>query len=130
MAKTTLTPTEIKAQVKGLKEMLKQQRAELKPLQDAVKEATKAEAAAKKEADKAVAVAQKSAAAAAAKDNYDVQYSSDPDATTQAQLNAIFEQRSYDAPESRARLARFRERFCAFDDGQAARRVITTVMVP
>ncbi|MDD2858818.1 MAG: bifunctional glycosyltransferase family 2 protein/CDP-glycerol:glycerophosphate glycerophosphotransferase [Candidatus Nanopelagicales bacterium] len=51
-------------------------------------------------------------------------------ATTQAQLNSIFEQRSYEAPESRARLARFRERFCAFDDGQAARRVITTVMVP
>lgn len=51
-------------------------------------------------------------------------------AVTQAQLDAVFEEQAYASAESQARLARFRERFCSYDDGQAARRVIATVMTP
>jgi CDP-glycerol glycerophosphotransferase (TagB/SpsB family) len=45
-------------------------------------------------------------------------------ATTQAQLTEILGSGSYAAPEHAARLHTFRDRFCEFDDGHAAERVV------
>jgi CDP-glycerol glycerophosphotransferase (TagB/SpsB family) len=50
-------------------------------------------------------------------------------AKNQAQLNDIFASKSYASDESNARLKAFRNRFCEFDQGNAAQRVIELVML-
>jgi len=47
-----------------------------------------------------------------------------PIAATEAELTAIMASKRFDSEESLARLARFRELFCEFDDGRAAARVV------
>lgn len=51
-------------------------------------------------------------------------------ARNQRQLTEMLVRRTYDNEDARARRAAFRERFCQFDDGRAAERVIRTVMLP
>jgi len=51
-------------------------------------------------------------------------------AVNQAELVKIFVNREFERGDSGERLARFRERFCTFDDGQAARHIIERVMLP
>jgi CDP-glycerol glycerophosphotransferase (TagB/SpsB family)/glycosyltransferase involved in cell wall biosynthesis len=50
-------------------------------------------------------------------------------ATNQAELNEIFARQGYASPESSAKLAAFRARFCEFDRGNAAQQVIEQVML-
>ncbi len=52
-----------------------------------------------------------------------------PVARTQAELTEILSERSYETTEARAALARFRERFCEFDDGLASERVARRVFL-
>ncbi len=51
-------------------------------------------------------------------------------ARNQRRLTEILIERTYDGDEARALRAAFRQRFCTFDDGRAAERVIRTVMLP
>ncbi|MFA7322723.1 MAG: bifunctional glycosyltransferase family 2 protein/CDP-glycerol:glycerophosphate glycerophosphotransferase [Candidatus Nanopelagicales bacterium] len=50
-------------------------------------------------------------------------------ASNQAQLNAIMSNAEYQSAENRQRLAEFRRRFCSYDQGTAAKRVIEQVML-
>ncbi|MEU6575951.1 bifunctional glycosyltransferase family 2 protein/CDP-glycerol:glycerophosphate glycerophosphotransferase [Streptomyces sp. NPDC046805] len=52
-----------------------------------------------------------------------------PVARTPGELARIFRDGSYAGPESRALRAAFRERFCEFDDGLAAERVVRRVLL-
>ncbi|MFF9378569.1 CDP-glycerol glycerophosphotransferase family protein [Streptomyces griseoluteus] len=49
--------------------------------------------------------------------------------TSQAELIALLESDAYRSPESTARRAAFRRRFCEFDDGRAAERVVRQVFL-
>jgi CDP-glycerol glycerophosphotransferase (TagB/SpsB family) len=51
-------------------------------------------------------------------------------ARNQRQLTDILASGAFDGGEARALRAAFRARFCQYDDGQAAQRVIRTVMLP
>ncbi|MGV4986152.1 bifunctional glycosyltransferase/CDP-glycerol:glycerophosphate glycerophosphotransferase [Streptomyces sp. NPDC001709] len=50
-------------------------------------------------------------------------------ARTPEELAAVFRDGSYAGPEARAFRAAFRERFCEFDDGRAAERVVRRVLL-
>ncbi|MEW2181331.1 bifunctional glycosyltransferase family 2 protein/CDP-glycerol:glycerophosphate glycerophosphotransferase [Streptomyces sp. NPDC005406] len=50
-------------------------------------------------------------------------------ATTTDELARIFNDGSWDSPESRELLAAFRARFCPYDDGRAAERVVRRVLL-
>ncbi|MEU0336918.1 bifunctional glycosyltransferase family 2 protein/CDP-glycerol:glycerophosphate glycerophosphotransferase [Streptomyces sp. NPDC006193] len=50
-------------------------------------------------------------------------------ARTPAELAAVFRDGSYAGPRARALRAAFRERFCEFDDGRAAERVVRRVLL-
>jgi len=50
-------------------------------------------------------------------------------AVNQAEIVRIFSNEEFDNEQSRERLAAFRARFCSFDDGQAARRIIERAML-
>ncbi|MET8770998.1 CDP-glycerol glycerophosphotransferase family protein, partial [Streptomyces sp. NPDC004658] len=50
-------------------------------------------------------------------------------ARTPEELAAVFRDGSYAGPEARALRAAFRERFCQFDDGRAAERVVRRVLL-
>ncbi|MES9524621.1 bifunctional glycosyltransferase/CDP-glycerol:glycerophosphate glycerophosphotransferase [Streptomyces capoamus] len=50
-------------------------------------------------------------------------------ARTPGELAAVFRDGSYAGPEARALRAAFRERFCQFDDGRAAERVVRRVLL-
>jgi len=50
-------------------------------------------------------------------------------AMNQAELVKIFVNEEFDSVESREKLRAFRARFCSYDDGQAARKVIERVML-
>ncbi|MGW4818678.1 bifunctional glycosyltransferase/CDP-glycerol:glycerophosphate glycerophosphotransferase [Streptomyces sp. NPDC004227] len=52
-----------------------------------------------------------------------------PVVRTPRELAAVFRDGSYAGPESAALRARFRERFCQFDDGRAAERVVRRVFL-
>ncbi|CAL9533975.1 bifunctional glycosyltransferase/CDP-glycerol:glycerophosphate glycerophosphotransferase [Streptomyces sp. enrichment culture] len=52
-----------------------------------------------------------------------------PVARTPDELARVFRDGSYAGPESAALRARFRERFCPFDDGRAAERVVRRVLL-
>ncbi|MET8446943.1 CDP-glycerol glycerophosphotransferase family protein [Streptomyces sp. NPDC005209] len=52
-----------------------------------------------------------------------------PVARTPGELARVFQDGSYRGPESRALRAAFRERFCPFDDGRAAERVVRRVLL-
>ncbi|MFI5973762.1 CDP-glycerol glycerophosphotransferase family protein [Streptomyces sp. NPDC051452] len=52
-----------------------------------------------------------------------------PVARTPEELAAVFRDGSYAGPEAAALRAAFRERFCAFDDGRAAERVVRRVLL-
>ncbi|MFG2359478.1 CDP-glycerol glycerophosphotransferase family protein [Streptomyces sp. NPDC048521] len=52
-----------------------------------------------------------------------------PVARTPEELAAVFRDGSYAGPEARALRAAFRERFCEFDDGRAAERVVRRVLL-
>ena len=52
-----------------------------------------------------------------------------PVARTPQELARVFRDRSYASPESRALRAAFRARFCQFDDGRAAERVVRRVLL-
>ncbi|MGW2492275.1 bifunctional glycosyltransferase/CDP-glycerol:glycerophosphate glycerophosphotransferase [Streptomyces sp. NPDC001606] len=52
-----------------------------------------------------------------------------PVAHTPEELAAIFRDGSYAGPEARALRAAFRQRFCEFDDGRAAERVVRRVLL-
>ncbi|WP_199573820.1 bifunctional glycosyltransferase/CDP-glycerol:glycerophosphate glycerophosphotransferase [Streptomyces murinus] len=52
-----------------------------------------------------------------------------PVARTPEELAAVFRERAYAEAESTALRARFRERFCEFDDGRAAERVVRRVLL-
>lgn len=52
-----------------------------------------------------------------------------PVARTPRELAAVFRDGSYAGPGSRALRAAFRERFCQFDDGRAAERVVRRVLL-
>ncbi|WP_225078673.1 bifunctional glycosyltransferase family 2 protein/CDP-glycerol:glycerophosphate glycerophosphotransferase [Streptomyces sp. CoT10] len=52
-----------------------------------------------------------------------------PVVRTPGELAAVFRDGSYAGPESAALRARFRERFCQFDDGRAAERVVRRVFL-
>ncbi|MFF7328447.1 CDP-glycerol glycerophosphotransferase family protein [Streptomyces sp. NPDC008150] len=52
-----------------------------------------------------------------------------PVTRTPGELAAVFRDGSYRGPSSTAARARFRERFCQFDDGQAAERVVRRVLL-
>ncbi|MGW4445084.1 bifunctional glycosyltransferase/CDP-glycerol:glycerophosphate glycerophosphotransferase [Streptomyces sp. NPDC004682] len=52
-----------------------------------------------------------------------------PVARTPQELARIFREGEYAGPESRELRARFRERFCQFDDGRAAERVVRRVLL-
>ena len=50
-------------------------------------------------------------------------------ATTEEELVEIFREGSYDTPETRRLLRKYRWRFCEFDDGRAAERVVKRVFM-
>ncbi|MDO8731467.1 MAG: bifunctional glycosyltransferase family 2 protein/CDP-glycerol:glycerophosphate glycerophosphotransferase [Actinomycetota bacterium] len=50
-------------------------------------------------------------------------------AVNQAELVKVFVNREFEDRDNQERLAEFRTRFCSFDDGQAARRIIEQVML-
>ncbi|SOD86184.1 CDP-glycerol glycerophosphotransferase family protein [Streptomyces sp. Ag109_G2-15] len=52
-----------------------------------------------------------------------------PVARTPEELARVFRDGSYAGPEAKARRAAFRERFCQFDDGLAAERVVRRVLL-
>ncbi|UFR04173.1 CDP-glycerol glycerophosphotransferase family protein [Streptomyces sp. Go40/10] len=52
-----------------------------------------------------------------------------PVARTPEELAAVFRDGSYAGPDARALRAAFRERFCQFDDGRAAERVVRRVLL-
>ncbi|CAM5426988.1 Glycosyl transferase family A OS=Streptomyces fumanus OX=67302 GN=GCM10018772_08270 PE=3 SV=1 [Streptomyces fumanus] len=52
-----------------------------------------------------------------------------PVARTPGELARVFRDGTYAGPESAARRAAFRERFCEFDDGRAAERVVRRVLL-
>ncbi|MFG2637240.1 CDP-glycerol glycerophosphotransferase family protein [Streptomyces sp. NPDC048362] len=52
-----------------------------------------------------------------------------PVARTPEELAAVFRDGSYAGPQAAALRAAFRERFCAFDDGRAAERVVRRVLL-
>ncbi|MEU4036706.1 bifunctional glycosyltransferase/CDP-glycerol:glycerophosphate glycerophosphotransferase [Streptomyces collinus] len=52
-----------------------------------------------------------------------------PVARTAGELARVFRDGTYAGPESRAARAAFRERFCQFDDGRAAERVVRRVLL-